>query len=347
MNVLNLPQRIYFLEAIRSLAALYVFIYHILQRISVDNKLLKLFFSFGQESVMIFFVLSGFVIFYSQMIKQKEIQVKKYLIARFSRIYPVFLFALIISYLCYCISQNRWVSPQFLNLFENILMLQDFSTGKPGVLFAPYMGDTPLWSLSYEWWFYLLFLLVIYIRSRYQLHIVFFVSLVSLFIYLYFPNQISLWLMYFLIWWSGVEAAKRYLGDTGKSYLWNIFYLLIMIFTLIIYALLFHHSKKEFGIFPILFIRHFTMALLFFCFLVYFNVASFKISEKHILVKLAPYSYAFYVLHYPVLNLFETKGWLSESKFNLLILLFTVIILTWIAENFIHKYLNVFIKKTC
>jgi peptidoglycan/LPS O-acetylase OafA/YrhL len=35
-------------------------------------------------------------------------------------------------------------------------MLQDVISLKPNVISAVYMGNGVLWSLSYEWWFYML-----------------------------------------------------------------------------------------------------------------------------------------------------------------------------------------------
>ena len=36
-----------------------------------------------------------------------------------------------------------------------MLMLQDRSYAKPGVWVSLVGGNAPLWSLSYEWWFYM------------------------------------------------------------------------------------------------------------------------------------------------------------------------------------------------
>jgi peptidoglycan/LPS O-acetylase OafA/YrhL len=42
--------------------------------------------------------------------------------------------------------------------FRNVLCFQDIVSLKPNVISA-YMGNGVLWSLSYEWWFYIIFVL--------------------------------------------------------------------------------------------------------------------------------------------------------------------------------------------
>lgn len=344
MDSTKLPKRLFFLEAARTLAAVYVFIYHVLQRISPVFSILKTAFSFGQEAVMLFFVLSGFVIYYSQRLKGEGIDTKKYLNARFTRIYPVFIFALFISYLSICVIKGNLMFVDLPGLIKNLLMLQDFIVGKPGVWVSAYMGNAPLWSLSYEWWFYILFIpVVLWIKPKFQIHIVSLVSIFSLLLYFFLPNQICLWLIYFIIWWAGVEAAKKYVGDIGKNN-FVLLYFLVIISILAIYSFYIYEKEFEFGIFPILFLRHFTMALLFYCFLIKVNVSKFKITEKNILVKLAPYSYAFYVLHYPILNIFHEKGLLNQSNWNIIPLFLLAVCITWFAEDIIHKHVSKWIK---
>lgn len=333
-------KRIYFLEAIRTLAALYVFVYHLLKRGIVENKILNMFFSFGQEFVMIFFVVSGFVIYYSMQSKSSEFNLKAYLKARVKRIYPVFCFSLLIAYLSMCFIENTWLDINISNLFGNIFMLQDFTTGKPGVLVKPYMGDTPLWSLSYEWWFYMLFIPVYVFFKKIQLHVVFVLSLSALLIYFIYPNQICLWCSYFILWWYGVEASMKYLFADTANRSWTIAYGLIILVVLIVYTLFIYEGKFEFGLFPILFIRHFFTALILYMVLVFVDVRRFQISEKNILVKLAPYSYAFYVLHYSLLNVFDAKKWFEYSGYTIVVLLAMLVLVTWFAEKVVHKYLN-------
>jgi peptidoglycan/LPS O-acetylase OafA/YrhL len=95
-----------------------------------------------------------------------------------------------ISYVC-DFPALPWISSR--ELWGNIFMLQDMTSIKPGVRVEVFNDNGPLWSLSYEWWFYLMFY-PIYSRvtARCQLALVGAISLLGLISYVLLPNQISL-----------------------------------------------------------------------------------------------------------------------------------------------------------
>jgi len=209
--------RIIKIEALRGFAALYVFAGHlVLLRILEKDSTGALIFRFGQEVVMLFFVVSGFAVYFSTW-QHDDRSFRPYFLRRFKRIYPIFLLAILISIV---------LTPELViggpGLFQsvgNIFMLQDFGTGKPGVWVSPLGGNTPLWSLSYEWWFYMMFFPIYrFVPVKCQLHIVALMSLVGFLTYSAAPNQASLFLFYFLIWWSGVEIARIYIDHKEFSF---------------------------------------------------------------------------------------------------------------------------------
>jgi peptidoglycan/LPS O-acetylase OafA/YrhL len=150
-------QKITGLDSVRGFAAVYVFLSHfVLERIFDKASLFGLPFRFGQEVVILFFLMSGFVIAWSY-----EQQVDKAFLTFFKkrmlRVYPIYILALILSVTLAGNYSSLLSFDFFFQLFGNLVMLQDFEAGKPGVWFSPLGGDSPLWSLSYEWWFYMLF----------------------------------------------------------------------------------------------------------------------------------------------------------------------------------------------
>ena len=80
------------LEAIRGFSALYVVLFHMLpQKIYVFGINIGFLFRFGSEAVIMFLILSGFVIKYSWE-KNPNKTFKTYFLKRFVRIYIPLLF---------------------------------------------------------------------------------------------------------------------------------------------------------------------------------------------------------------------------------------------------------------
>ena len=194
-------------EFLRGIAAFYVFFHHTLFQFNIieKNSLLGRFFSFGQEAVMLFFLLSGYVIALSLI--KKDYSFSEYFKHRFLRIYPILLFVMIVSIILKFL--NNDLNIDFYSFIINLLMLQDIGSLKPGTFAEPFLGNSPLWSLSYEWWFYMIFFVhfIFYkkiftnISFLYSLGFIF--SILGLVSYFFFYNQISLIIMYYYIWLSG------------------------------------------------------------------------------------------------------------------------------------------------
>jgi peptidoglycan/LPS O-acetylase OafA/YrhL len=72
-------------------------------------------------------------------------------------------------------------------------MLQDVISLKPNVISAVYMGNGVLWSLSYEWWFYMLlsfYLKVSESKINLWVTILTITATVSYLVYPFFLNRI-------------------------------------------------------------------------------------------------------------------------------------------------------------
>ena len=158
----------YWLDLLRFIAALIVVICHFRGAFFVEYSLLpkeqqgvgSLIFYFltrlGHESVLIFFVLSGFLVGGKafERMNAGNFQVGSYCIDRFTRI----MLPLIASLLLYIpvtlfIGKNiDWIS-----WFGSLLSLQ-------GILTTPCIE--PLWSLAYEVWFYIIIVAIYLILSQ-------------------------------------------------------------------------------------------------------------------------------------------------------------------------------------
>jgi peptidoglycan/LPS O-acetylase OafA/YrhL len=146
------------LEVIRAIAALivlynHVFTFGLIQR----NLFFSLPAQYATEAVMIFFVLSGVVITLS--VEKKRYSAfggrlpAEYLTARFVRIYPIFIVGLLLAVIAERVINGTWLNKD--QIAGNAFFLQSL----PGYLVGTPQYNLPLWTLSYEMSFYVLFAL--------------------------------------------------------------------------------------------------------------------------------------------------------------------------------------------
>lgn len=161
------------LDGIRWVAALSVVATHASGRILVpfselqDASLFATTFyamtSFGHTAVVVFFVLSGYLVGGKGIVAvaRGSFNPRDYLAARTARLYAVLLPALVLTAAADGLSRaianeggfhaaKGYANLDLWTAYINVMMLQSFQ--------GPTFGsNTPLWSLSYELWFYVLF----------------------------------------------------------------------------------------------------------------------------------------------------------------------------------------------
>lgn len=137
------------------------------------------FFQFRHAAVMVFFVLSGYVIAF--VADTKEANLKEYFISRFSRLYSVVLPALILIpmldytgiYFDSTIYDGKMAdSYYFIRVLSNISFSQEFWYFR-----IRYLSAGPLWSLGYEFWYYVLFAFSFYVKGYRKYIYILFISL--------------------------------------------------------------------------------------------------------------------------------------------------------------------------
>jgi peptidoglycan/LPS O-acetylase OafA/YrhL len=329
------------LEAVRGGAALYVFLGHFLIQQFLDiTNLVSIFFRFGQEAVILFFLMSGFVIELSY--KKKQISFLKYFKKRFFRIYPLFLISILLV-LVYKILGGLAVETE--TLFGNLFMLQDMSSLKPGTIVGTY-GNSALWSLSYEWWFYMLFIPISSFKNKNLVAVI--VVVISTLLYFIYPIQIFRWLMYFGIWWTGVMLADFYLNKelSFKNVLSKIIAPILLIPSVFLIFKAFTTPFDSIGVYPTLDIRHFSGAIIFVLIALiwkkfhWYGYGFFKPLEK-----IAPFSYGLYVLHLPLIMIFEpiVSEYIESSIIQFIIISTLVILISFVLETKFQKKINSFL----
>lgn len=211
-------KKLYKLEAIRGFAAIYVLLGHVfVSKLNFYGIDFSLFLRFGQEGVILFFIMSGFVIQYS-FDKSKDKSFKNYFLKRFYRIYIPLIIVFIANYIVLIIEKHVFQPINIQELLGNLFMLQDLFGLKQNVICSPFLGNLPLWSLSYEWWFYMIFF---FLRTKFKdnaSNIVMILAVISTISYIFYPFFLNRLLMYLIIWWIGADLASLYLNRNNIDF---------------------------------------------------------------------------------------------------------------------------------
>lgn len=147
-----------YLDLLRLMAALAVLLSHANSRALIDHSILPQ--SFGHNAVVVFFLLSGYVIAYVADTKEKD--AASYWVSRLARIYSVALPALALTLICDAVGAR--LNPEFYagnltthdHALVRLLASLSFSNELWFISIMPF-SNSPYWSLCYEMAYYLLF----------------------------------------------------------------------------------------------------------------------------------------------------------------------------------------------
>lgn len=166
----------------------------------------------GTQAVVCFFVISGMLVGGKCIFEFRAgtFSPLGYAVDRFSRLYTVLIPALLLSVLLVWVSRTIIVSrgciddtrSLFWMVASNFLFLQN-------TIAAPICNNPPLWSLANEFWYYLLFPIILGIIYRRQRILSFFAA-APILLFLLAAAKFSRHdiLLYFPIWVFGVAASQ-------------------------------------------------------------------------------------------------------------------------------------------
>lgn len=266
---------------------------------------------------MVFFVLSGYFITSSVMksIQQGTWSWTDYLIKRVVRLWIVLIPTLLLTYFWAKLQIHFFGGDEYFTgvldaktFIGNLFFLQDITVLQFGL-------NGPLWSLTYEFWYYILFpclVLGLYSKSHFKKlgYGILFIG-ISCFV----GKQIML---YFLIWLLGALIAVIK-PVTFKRLSMNLF---VLFFALLAAAA---STKFLYQFYPGKtnwmnpnFLPDLSVGLAF-TFLIYWIIALFRdhkpLINKNIPKKLAGFSYTLYLVHYPLLYVWE--AWTDSPLWNI------------------------------
>lgn len=151
MPSLRRHSRAEYLDGLRAVAALTVVVQHTLEfsflgrgGTGVFHALFENWFNFGRYGVAVFFLISGYLI--PSSIKEEPYGLRKFLVGRFFRLYPLYWVSLATAVLILPLLREQRF-PMWL-ILENITMLQMLFGGIDSNIIGAY------WSLSVELVFY-------------------------------------------------------------------------------------------------------------------------------------------------------------------------------------------------
>lgn len=315
------------LNGIRGLAALYVMIHHARlgltqsyhnglalhpEKYDWSDKIMVYLFSifkFGHEAVIIFFVLSGFVIHLKQADANYDFSNFKiflYLKKRLIRIYPTllvsFLLCIILDYVAHLIVNEDLSSLfskyHYKDFFFNLFLIPD----------APIWGENfPIWSLKHEWFFYMLYPLLLWISKK-NLAVAFIIVL-GLYISFAFGFRIpyiGAASYTLLVWGLGCLLAGLYKNGHAIKY---IPYLLVLC---LVYPFI-NRSEQYYPLMDLLF-GLIVMAFLSTVILYKNNITAVFLQR---FAWLGTFSYSIYLLHSPFLSLYQKVLLNQQANHNL------------------------------
>jgi len=199
-----------YLDVVRFLAALLVLFYH-------ANWIYRpgiLFTSLGHEAVVIFFVLSGFVIAYVADTREQDF--RGFMVARGARILSVAIPAIILTGVLdaagfwiegsvYPEDYRAWDLP-VIRVITSALFLNEI-----WLLGIQLFTNVPYWSLNYEVWYYVLFGILFFYKGKGS-------RIVFVIVCLLLGPKILLLLP---VWWLGVWVYRSaYLARMSRAMAW-------------------------------------------------------------------------------------------------------------------------------
>ncbi len=170
-----MDKRIAFIDTLtplRGIAAIWVVIFHYdaflggQKGTGLFNHETTMVVGNGYLLVDFFFLLSGFVICHvygDKLMNKDRGQVRKYIWARFSRLYPLHLFALLFLFAQFAAFSA--MSTDYYDSYKGFFPVYDFFVyllfGQSSGIISDYSWNLPSWSIAAEWWTYLLAIFII------------------------------------------------------------------------------------------------------------------------------------------------------------------------------------------
>jgi peptidoglycan/LPS O-acetylase OafA/YrhL len=294
----NFSNRIYQIDLFRFIAALMVVLYHYLfvsQSIkgltNVRFNEVGTFFKYGYLGVDLFFIISGFVI----MLSVKHRSLKKFMISRFLRLYPIYWMCILITFLVTLFLG----SPKFQSSFQELLVNTTMFQGVFGVKSI----DGVYWSLLVELKFYMLIAIYLIVNNfkKISLNYLLFLWLLITVLHLFFREAFVFKVLnyFFVLEWSSYFIAGIVFFQIFKNRLnFSKAFLLIVCLSISIYNAVLRIESLE-SAYDSLFSPYVIACILsiFYLLMVLVSTGKLRSLNSPKLLKMGLLTYPLYLLH--------------------------------------------------
>lgn len=323
-------QKKYFHEFdfLRGLAAITVFMSHSLGVYDIKQFPLTLF-SDGHAAVILFFVLSGFVLMYQSLNTQYNSYA--FLIRRFFRIYPAFIISILLAYFLKEVIYDNYrvyIFPEiWLNEFSLDLLFKTLLLIGPS--FDSKVINSVIWSLIVEMRVSIIFPIFILLFKKVDDFKILLAILILIILIPLFIQNISLF-QYIPIFYLGALYAKYFHQINRFIANFKVIYFLIILYFFGNYSTHFNIENK-YLIDLIISIGSLFIMVAFTSF-----VLTQKISKFNFSTLIGKTSYSFYLLHQPILLTLVSVFYFTNSFLMILSSFFITIIISYIILKVIE-----------
>lgn len=311
------------IQILRAFAAINVIYYHIILTSSSYNQPVNFFLflkDWGANGVDIFFVISGFVIFYSQSLKKKN--AFEFIKARIIRIVPIYwLLTLSIIFLIFLFPNIfRTLELNPIHIFSSLFFFNAAITEIYPVLSVG-------WTIEYEIFFYFIYFIAIFFNSK-KLPLIFPTITLSILVLIGLIKPI---VIEFIL---GILSAKLYISGKFKKF--TNFFLLIALFFFII-TIFFKFELNRIFIYGLP------------AFFLILSIVNLKQANNKLLIYLGNASYSIYLSQaFSVPGFYKISSQLLYSfngDFLSIMSLILSVIFGCIVYNFLERPLTKYFKK--